>query len=82
MIVHVSSEFYGRALVILALLFAFRVVAQFSSIVAGIAFLPPFETWQSGVVPYPILLASQVLILVFMVTAIRRARHIEAASSP
>lgn len=44
-------------------LFALRVVGQLG-VVAGVApFLPPMEQWQSGLLPYPALLASQVLIL-------------------
>lgn len=45
-------------------LFAFRVVAQFLQFLSPIPYLPAFAHWQSGVLPYPILLASQILILV------------------
>ena len=45
-------------------LFALRVLGQIL-VVAGVApFLPPMDDWQSGLLPYPLLLASQVLILV------------------
>ena len=48
---------------VLLSLFALRVLGQLL-VVAGIApFLPPMDDWQSGLLPYPLLLASQILIL-------------------
>ena len=48
---------------ILLSLFACRVLGQLL-VVAGLApFLPPLDDWQSGLLPYPILLASQIVIL-------------------
>jgi hypothetical protein len=48
---------------ILLAAFALRVVGQLL-VVAGLApFLPPIDDWQSGLLPYPLLLASQILIL-------------------
>lgn len=53
---------------ILLALFALRVVGQLV-VVAGLApFLPPIDEWQSGLLPYPVLLASQILILWLLVT--------------
>ena len=53
---------------ILLALFALRVLGQFL-VVAGVApFLPPMDDWQSGLLPYPLLLASQILILGVLVT--------------
>jgi hypothetical protein len=49
-------------------LFALRVLGQIL-VVEGLApFLPPMDNWQSGLLPYPLLLASQVLILVLFGT--------------
>ena len=54
---------------ILFTLFALRVLGQLL-VVAGLApFLPPMDDWQSGVLPYPLLLASQILILGVLATA-------------
>lgn len=54
---------------ILFALFALRVLGQLL-VVAGLApFLPPMDDWQSGVLPYPLLLASQILILGVLATA-------------
>ena len=59
-----------RAMVlgILLFLFTLRVLGQLL-VVAGVApFLPPMEDWQSGLLPYPQLLASQILILGILAT--------------
>ncbi|MBI3779079.1 MAG: hypothetical protein HY274_09260 [Gammaproteobacteria bacterium] len=50
---------------ILLALFCFRVLAQLFQRYIEVPFLPPFDAWQSGTVPYSVLLASQVLIIVF-----------------
>ena len=51
------------ALWILLGLFTARVLGQLL-VVGGLApFLPPLDDWQSGLLPYPVLLASQILIL-------------------
>lgn len=56
---------YVVALSILLALFCFRVLAQLLQSYTEIPFLPPFDAWQSGAVPYRVLLASQILIIVF-----------------
>jgi len=53
------------ALSILLGLFCFRVLAQLLQRYLELPFLPPFDAWQSGAVPYGILLTSQILIVVF-----------------
>ena len=67
---------YRRFLWLLTLLFAFRVVAQLASTVVDFPLLPPFGTWQSGILPYPVLLAFQILILGFMAVAVRRTHGV------
>jgi hypothetical protein len=62
---HVYDVGVSRPVVLWTLLssFALRVLGQLL-VVAGIApFLPPMDEWQSGLLPYPLLLTSQVLIL-------------------
>ncbi|HNK14812.1 MAG TPA: hypothetical protein PLZ20_09620, partial [Nitrospira sp.] len=54
---------YGLWLLGLLLLFLFRVLAQMIQLVAPVAVLPPFHAWQSGALPYPVLVGVQVLIL-------------------
>lgn len=53
---------------ILLALFALRVLGQLL-VVAGLApFLPPMEDWQSGLLPYPLLLFSQTFVLALLGT--------------
>lgn len=57
----------SRELVILlwVLLFAFclRVLGQMLVAFVGVSWLPPMEAWYSGLLPYPYLLPSQMLII-------------------
>ena len=53
----------ARALWTLLALFALRVLGQLLVVLGLAPFLPPMDDWQSGLLPYPLLLASQVLIL-------------------
>ena len=50
---------------ILLALFCFRVLAQLLQRYIEIPYLPPFDAWQSGAVPYNGLLGSQILIIAF-----------------
>ncbi|MEK6804221.1 MAG: hypothetical protein AABZ34_16395 [Nitrospirota bacterium] len=59
-----ASQAYGWLLLGLLLLFLFRVVTQLVQSVSPVAVLPSFEAWQSGALPYPLLVAFQLLILV------------------
>jgi len=56
----------GVVLAFLELLFLGRVVGQLLVAMRGPRFLPPMSEWQSGLLPYRVLLASQTLILVSM----------------
>ena len=47
----------------LLVLFAFRVTGQFLVVLGLASFLPPMDQWQSGLMPYPLLLVSQIAIL-------------------
>jgi hypothetical protein len=67
-----ASRRYAAYLWLALTLFAVRVVAQPLSLVVSAPFLPPFDSWYSGVVPYPFLLASQVAILALLVAGARR----------
>ena len=61
----------ARALWVLTVLFAFRVVAQPAALAVD-GLLPPFDSWDGGVLPYPVLLATQVAILGWMANTARR----------
>ncbi len=58
-------QFYVLILSVLLALFCFRVLAQLLQSFVEVTFLPPFDAWQSGVVPYSGLLISQILIIAF-----------------
>ena len=53
---------------VLLTLFVLRVLGQLL-VASGVApFLPPMEEWQSGLLPYPLLLASQIAIVAVLAT--------------
>jgi hypothetical protein len=67
----------------LTALFACRVVAQLVQFATPVAALPGFEAWQGGSLSYPVLLASQLAILMIMVRVssrvsrgVRRVRRV------
>jgi hypothetical protein len=64
-------------LTVLTLLFLGRVAGQALVAFAGVPWLPPMEAWYSGLLPYPILLPAQVVILAGQVAIDRAAwrRH-------
>lgn len=65
----------ARTTAILAILmaaFLFRVLAQLVQAISPTPFLPEFDAWQGSGVSYPVLLASQILILGAMAWVIRR----------
>lgn len=61
-----SSRDYARWLWLLLALFIVRVIAQPIALVTSAPFLPPFESWHSGVLPYPALVAAQLLIIAWL----------------
>lgn len=59
----------SAAAVLLALFTALlsgRVVGQLVVVLFAPRWLPPMEQWQSGLLPYPVLLASQIVVLTLM----------------
>lgn len=44
-------------------LFVLRVLGQFLVALGAAPFLPPMDEWQSRLLPYPLLLASQIVII-------------------
>lgn len=51
------------AFALLLAAFVFRVVAQLMQVFAPTNALPGFDEWQSGTLPYPLLVASQIIII-------------------
>ena len=66
----------------LAALFVLRVLAQAVQWAGPVPFLPSFDAWQGSGLPYPALLASQVLIIVLLARAlvVVRSQSIRPAS--
>jgi hypothetical protein len=62
---------YPLLLGTLALLFALRVAGQLVVALTEPGWLPPFERWYSGLLPYPVLLPVQLAILVVMLKTVR-----------
>jgi hypothetical protein len=47
-------------------LFLLRVLGQLEVVLIAPAWLPPMEQWYSGLLPYPLLLPAQILLLMLM----------------
>ena len=62
----------AAALWTLLALFTGRVAGQLAVSVDAAPFLPPMEQWQSGLLPYPVLLASQLLLIAGLGTICRQ----------
>lgn len=58
---------YGRVLAVLTLLFSLRVSGQALVEFFSVVWLPSMEAWASGLIPYPILLTIQIVMLIGMV---------------
>jgi hypothetical protein len=58
------SRQYATGLSLLAVAFFCRVLGQALVAFYDIRFLPPMDAWYSGLVPYPVLLPIQIVILV------------------
>ena len=59
-------------LTVLLLLFCIRVFAQLLQAWSPVTVLPPFEAWESGAMPYGLLVISQVVIIVVCARVIWR----------
>lgn len=58
-----ASKRYAPVLWALLFLFVLRVTGQALVYFFGVSFLPPMEKWYSGLMPYPYLLPTQILII-------------------
>lgn len=59
----------------LTALFVLRVCAQLLQALFPVDWIPEFEAWQGGVLPYPVLLASQFGIIGLMSLVLHRVRN-------
>jgi hypothetical protein len=62
-----DSTIYAPYLWLFTVLLFGRVVGQLVVAWAAPRWLPPFEQWQSGLLPYPILVIGQAVVLTLMV---------------
>ena len=58
----VAVRAYACLLGVLSAVFAARVLGQLLVAVFAVDFLPPMDAWYSGLIPYPMLLATQLVI--------------------
>ncbi|MGR8946702.1 MAG: sterol desaturase family protein [Gammaproteobacteria bacterium] len=68
------NETFARYLTVLLGIFIFRVAAQLIQAIYPVHFLPAFDSWQSGALPYPVLVVSQIAVIGVCVRAILRIR--------
>lgn len=61
---HKKPQAYGLVLFVLTGLFCFRVLAQLVQIWHPLSFLPSFEAWHSGALPYWLLVCAQGFIVI------------------
>jgi hypothetical protein len=61
-----DASAYSAFLILFTVLLLGRVVGQVIVYLYAPRWLPPMEEWQSGLLPYPVLLASQAIVLTFM----------------
>jgi len=57
----------GYALWLFTVLLVGRVLGQVVVVLRAPRWLPPMEQWQSGLLPYPVLLAAQAVVLTLMI---------------
>lgn len=65
---------YLPCMLALAGLFVLRVLAQLIQAVRPVPFLPPFEAWHGAVLPYPLLVAVQIVVILMMVRILRQVQ--------
>lgn len=69
------AQKYAPWLWTLLALFCVRVIAQLATLAVDIPGLPAFDAWHSAVIPYPILVAAQLIIIaIFSWTALTFSR--------
>lgn len=56
-------------------LFLLRVVGQIEAMLVAPTWLPPMADWYSGMLPYPVLLPAQILLLMIMVALVGAQAH-------
>ena len=76
-----DSQKIGIVLWLLVGLFCLRIIAQLAVYTVDISFLPPFEAWHSGTMPYGLLVFFQAGILLFLTRTALRFLHKQVVTS-
>ena len=64
---YTQTDKFAPILWLLIGLFILRVLGQLIVAIFQVPLLPPMESWHSGVMPYPVLVGFQVIIIVILV---------------
>ncbi len=63
------------AMSVFCALFILRVLAQLMQAIFTVEFIPPFEAWHGGGLPYSVLLASQMALIGWMSYVLHKVRN-------
>lgn len=77
-----DSQRTSRILSVLLGLFLGRVLGQVVVALFSPSFMPAFEHWQSGALPYPLLLLSQIALITFAIRVIRSVKSANIEDNP
>lgn len=77
-----SRRLHASILVVLTFLFVFRVFAQLIQAELDLPFLPEFQSWDSGVLPYAVLVIAQGMIIGTMIAVAWRVWTNRLSSTP
>ena len=69
-------------MVLLTGLFVFRVFAQLVQATYPLALLPEFDRWHGSAMPYPALVGFQILVILGLVTVLRRMKSGSIVPTP
>jgi hypothetical protein len=72
MVREIHNRRYVAVLSVLLAAFVLRVLAQLMQTLSNVPWLPPFEAWAAGGLPYPVLVAVQVIVVAAAVEVIRK----------
>ncbi len=65
---------YFSWMLVLAGLFGLRVLAQLIQAIYPLSFMPPFHAWHGAVMPYPVLVVWQLVVILVMAAVLLRVR--------
>jgi len=75
-----SDRLRPAILWICTLLFLLRVLGQIEVLLLAPSWLPPMDAWYSGLLPYPLLLPAQILVLMTMSVLTMATRELRSGA--